>query len=121
MNDLEFQTQYKRLREVHPYMYGSKEKMETIWKFVGEMDEEWFRKFVDNIVAASDPKLEKYDIGQAVIGERRARRSVEFAEDVISATKNWSQITERGLENVLEKYGATNLFEAITKSRKGEI
>jgi predicted glutamine amidotransferase len=63
MNDLEFQIQYKRLKECHPFIYGSKEKMETIWKFVHDMDEPWFRKMVDNICAVSDARHEKYDIG----------------------------------------------------------
>ncbi len=122
MNDLEFQTQYKRLREVHPNLYGSKEKMETIWRFVGDMDEKWFRNFVDNVVASSNPRDEKYDIGQAAIGEKRARKSLEFSENIVRLSEIAAgRISEKGLENILDKYGVSNLFEAVQKSRKGEV
>lgn len=121
MNDLEFQTQYKRLKECHPFMYSSKEKAESIWKFVHDMDASWFEKMVDNICAGSDPKAEKYDIGLAVIGEKRARRSAQFADNLCEATKNWARVTETGLENVLEKYSSGSLVEAVLKSKRGEV
>ena len=122
MNDLEFQIQYKRIKECHPFIYGSKEKMETIWKFVHDMDEPWFRKMVDNICAAPDARSEKYDIGAAVVGEKRARKSAEFAENVVKMSDLVNgRISEKGLGNVLEQYGASNLVEAIERSRKGEL
>lgn len=121
MNDLEFREQYKRLKEVHPHYFGSAEKMNTTWEYVKDLDLKWFTHLVDRIVMGGDPRQQKFDIGEAAIAERRARKSAQFAEDVSKATSNWKQITERGLENVLEKYGGGNLFEAVLKSKKGEI
>lgn len=121
MNDLEFREQYKRLTEVHKHYFDSKEKLNTTWEYVKELDADWFRHLVDRIVMASDPRLHKFDIGEAAIAERRSRKSKQFAEDVCEATKNWKDITEKGLENVLGKYKAGNLFEAVLKSRKGEL
>lgn len=119
MNDLEFREQYKRLREVHPYKFESKEKMETVWRFVESMDAKWFESLVDRIVMSSKGDL---DIGEAVAAERRARKSAQFAEEVCAASKSWENFkTNKGLERVLEKYGANSLFEAIVKSRKGEV
>lgn len=118
MNDLEFREQYKRLKEVHPYKFESPEKMKTVWTFVQDMDVHWFESLVDRIVMSSKGDL---DIGEAVAGERRNRRSKQFAEEVCAATKSWQSFSEKGLGNVLEKYGASNLCEAIDKSRKGEV
>ena len=121
MTQEEYQIQYTRLQDVHPFVYKSQEKMQTIWKFVHDMDASWFQNIVDNICAASDARLEKYDIGQAVIGEKRARKSAKFAEDICEATKNWKNITDDGLSHVLGKYKAKSLLEAIGMSRKGEL
>ena len=118
MNDLEFREQYARLKEVHTLKFESKEKFDTVWRFVKDMDIKWFTSLVDRIVMSSRGDL---DIGEAVASERRNRKSKQFADDVIEATKNWAAITEGGLENVLQKYGSGNLFEAVQKSRKGEL
>lgn len=119
MNDLEFSEQYKRLQVVHPNYFGTQEKMATIWHFVGDMDVRWFKSLVDRIIMAN--RADKIDIGEAVANERRNRKSVAFAEAVSAATKTWANMTEKGLENVLEKYKATNLLEAVRKSQKGEV
>ena len=118
MNDLEFREQYKRLKDVHPFKFESPEKMKTVWQFVNDFDLDWFTKIVDRIVMSSKGDL---DIGDAATGERRARRSKQFADDVCAATKSWVGITDQGLDNTLEKYGAKSLVEAILKSREGNF
>lgn len=121
MNDLEFREQYKRLREVHPHYFGPQEKMNTTWEYVKNLDVDWFRHLVDRLVMAQDPKRKDLDIGEAAVSERRNRKNLAFAEDVAAAAKSWQGITEKGLEKVLEKYRAGSLFDAILKSRKGEL
>lgn len=118
MNDLEFREQYKRLRETHPMKFEPTEKLNTIWRFVQDMEVAWFKSLVDRIVMSSRGDL---DIGEAVAAERRHRKSKEFADSVCAATNAWQGVTEKGLDNVLGKYGAGSLADAVLKSRRGEF
>ncbi len=121
MDEGKFRDQYARLKDVHPQLFGSVEKMTTTWSFVQDLDIDWFTRFCDRIVMAMNPRSDEFDIGKAASGERRHRRSVQFAEDVSAATKNWNRCTEEGLGNVLAKYKSGSLVDAIEKSRKGEL
>lgn len=121
ITDPEFREQYKRLVEVHPHYFSSKEKMDTIWEHVKTLDVDWFRRQVDNIVMAVDIRSEKYDLGYAARQERNARRSAEFAKAVSDAADAWKRVNGQGLESILEKYNSGSLVEAVDKSRKGEL
>lgn len=121
MTDPEFREQYKRLVEVHPKIYSSKEKMDTIWQYVESLDVDWLRRIVDHVVMTTNPYDEKYDIGYAATAERRARRSAQFAEEVAQASTNWNGFTQGKLEGTLEKYKAGSLWDAVDKSRKGQV
>lgn len=119
MNDLEFREQYKRLKEVHPHRFESAEKLSTVWRFVKDMDIQWFTSLTDRIVMSSKGDL---DIGEAVTFERRNRKSKEFADDVCKAVDTVRKLmTDDGLDRVLGKYKAGSLIDAIEKSRKGEV
>lgn len=112
MNDLEFRDQYKRLIEVHPNHFQSQEKMQTVWRFVSEMDAKWFATLVDRIVMSS--RADRFDIGEAVISERRARASLKKADEVInSLNKNSDSISDKGLETVLKLYKIKSLTECL--------
>lgn len=122
MNDIEFREQYKRLRECHPNIFAPKEKMDTIWYYVKDLDLNWFKKIVNHIVMANDVRSEKYDIGAAAIAEMRSRKAQEFANNVIKMSELVSKrMSADGLENTLKHYGANSLLDAVEKSRKGEL
>jgi len=116
MKKEEFEVQYKRLSDVHPMKFNTPEKMKTTWEFVKDLDSDWFRRLCDRVVM--HPRGE-VDIGEAALGEKRALKSAQFAEDVSNATANWNRVSKDGLSNVLEKYGVTTLHSAIEKSKKG--
>lgn len=120
MTQEEFSKQYKRLKDVFPSFYNSQEKMLTTWNFIKEMDEPWFKSLVDRIVMGNRP--DKVDIGEAVINEKRNRKFYEFSQNIIASIDVIkTTVSEKGLDNALEKYQANNLLEAIEKSRKGNI
>ena len=122
MNDLEFRTQYKRLREVHPNVFQSEEKMKATWNAVNDMPIEWFTKQVDRIVSAHSIFDDKYDLREAAIGERRAIKSKEFADNVIKMSDIASgKCTDKGFQSILEKYGVNSIAEAVEKSRKANF
>lgn len=118
MNDLEFREQYKRLKEVHPYTYENNEKALTIWRFVKDMEIDWFKNLVDRIVLSN--RGDKIDIGEAVAAERRSRASVKFADDVIESLRLRNNISEKGLENVLDKYKLKSLVECLSQNKVDE-
>lgn len=119
MTDSEFLNQYKRLMDVFPNKFDSTAKSETVFKFVKDLEINWFEKLVDRIVMTPHGDV---DIGESVAGERRARKSVEFANDVSrSMDCMFNKITEKGLEKTLGAYGSETLWEAIRKSAKGEL
>lgn len=119
MTSEEYAVEYQRLSDVFPNKFLSAAKTETVWKYVKEFDISWFRSLVDRIVMTTHGDV---DIGEVVAAERRARKSKQFADDVVKAMDNVSsRITDAGFEKVLKSYGANSLLEAITKSRKGEL
>lgn len=111
MNDLEFREQYKRLAEVHPIYFDNKEKMQTVWRFVNDMDQQWFKTLVDRIVMSNSAS--KFDIGLEVNSEKRNRANLKFTEDVIKSLENRHGISDNGLESVLNKYKLKSLSDAI--------
>lgn len=115
----EFVEQYERLADVFPHIFSSETKKATVFKFVEGFEAEWFQKLVDRIVMGG--RGDKIDIGEAVMSEKRARRSAKFAEEVCEASRAWNGITDSGLSDVLKKYRSSSLFAAIQKSRKGEV
>lgn len=121
MTEEEFKDQYARLKDVHPTIFGSVEKMTTTWAYVKEMDFDWFKRVTDRIVMSMNPRSDEFDISKLVAAEKRHRRSIQFAEDVAGASAAWNKCTEQGLENTLGKYKANSLLEAVEKSRKGEL
>lgn len=113
----EFQKQYQRLSDVFPNRFKNQTKYETIFAAVDDMTAEWFQRLVDRIVCTPHGDV---DIREAAMGERRALRSVKFADDVskmIDITAG--RITDAGFEKVLNQYGAKSIWEAVQVSRKG--
>lgn len=119
MEKPDFREQYKRLSDVHPKQFNSGEKLNTIWEHVKDLDQDWFRRIVDNVVMSNDPWHERHDIGEAAKGERRARKAQELADGVIKLTENRTGISETGLTEVLNHLGVKSLSEAIEKRERG--
>lgn len=120
MNDQEFREQYKRLTDVHPMFFKASEKMNTIWDYVKNLDQNWFRQQVDRIVGATDPRGERYDLIAAALGERRHQAALRKADEISEAADSWKYVEGKGLGKVLDLYGCSSLLEAVEKSRKGE-
>ena len=116
MNDLEFREQYKRLKEVHPNTYENNEKALTVWRFVKDMEIDWFKSLVDRVVLSN--RGDKIDIGEAVASERRHRASIKFADDVIETLRLRNNISDNGLENVLKRYEFESLIDCLYQNDK---
>ena len=119
MSLAEYMQEYARLEDVFPHIFKSEAKKGTVFRFVDSFEIEWFSKLVDRIVISG--RGDKIDIGDAVAAERRARSSAKFADDLCGAMTTWNGISDSGLDNVLRKYKASNLLEAISSSRKGVV
>ncbi len=113
----EFQNQYQRLQDVFPNRFKNQTKAEAIFSAVDDMTAEWFRRLVDRIVCTPHGDV---DIREAAMGERRAIRSVKFAEDVAKMSDIASgKMTDAGFEKVISQYGVNSIWEAVQVSRKG--
>lgn len=119
MTPEEYIFQYERLCDVFPNKFENPTKMDTVFKFVQDLEIDWFRKLVDRIVMTPHGNI---DIGEEVAGEKRTRKSIEFADDVNKALDVLhGRITPLGLKKVLDAYQVKTLWEAVEKSRRGEL
>lgn len=117
MTNDEFANQYKRLAECFPLKYGSKEKAQTIYKLIADMDSSWLVKATDRIIAS--PRGDG-DLVEAAAIERRHLKSKRFADD-LCASQEACKFSQHGLDEVLKKYKVKSLLEAINKSKSGEV
>lgn len=113
----EFLDQYKRLAECFPARYGSKEKAQTIYKLIEDMENAWLIRATDRIVASVKGDG---DLVEAAAIERRHLRSKRFAEDLCGA-QIANRYSEHGLDEILGKYKVKSLLEAIEKSKSGDV
>lgn len=115
----EFNEQYQRLADCFPNKFSNLSKLETVQRYVLDMDASWFRSLVDRIVMTPHGDL---DIGEAVAGERRSRAMKRFADDATRALQvTKSQMSGDGLEKALKIFGSSSLAEAVEKSQKGKL
>lgn len=121
MTDPEFREQYRRLTDVHKMHFSSKEKMDTIWGYVQDLDVKWFSRIVDSIVMATDVRSERFDIGFAARAERNAKKAAAKAREVSDLVDAYDNLNNQGLEKVLEEYKSGSLLEAVQKSQKGDL
>jgi len=113
MTEVEFKKQVTRLIEVFPQHFSSPTKMQLIFERVKDFEESWFRKLVERIILANDPR---FDFDGAARGERLARKSVADTEAMLKLSDSLSQhVSENGLEDALKQFGAKSLTEAIFK------
>lgn len=113
----EFLDQYKRLAECFPARYGSKDKAQTIFKLIEDMENAWLIRATDRIVASVKGDG---DLVEAAGIERRHLRSKRFAEGICDAL-NACKYSEHGLDEILSKYKVKSLVEAIEKSKRGDF
>lgn len=118
MTNYEFEAQYQKLAEAYPEIYGKKFRKEIIAQCVRDLDLRWFSNLVNRLLL--NPYL-KFDFDEAARNERIAKSRIKATQDetqAIEALK--SKMTASGYEELLKKYNAKSLTEALDNFKKEE-
>lgn len=113
MTNEQFALEYGRLLEWDKASFQSPARQKLIARYVQPLEHSWWRKTVDQIILSNN---RFFDIAEAARGERRAITSLRVARDESEAYSAFSRaMSERGLEETLEKMGSNSLWDAVRK------
>jgi hypothetical protein len=111
MTQLEFEKQAKRLILAFGPESFNQERLKLIFLKVTDLDSSWFEKLVTTLILNGNQRI---DFAELIAAEKAKRKSIELTKNVIEASEQIkSEISENGLSDVLKKFHANSLLDAI--------
>lgn len=115
MSPEEFNLHYKKLSDLYPAQWASKDKANAIAKEVSGLSVEWWEKVVNKVIAANDPFIKLQPIVEA------EKRRLTMEHNSTEQAKEYQAMREKmsgdSLEKLKREHGVESAVDLIGKVR----
>lgn len=113
MTTQEFNLHYKKLSDLYPAQWASKDKANAIAKEVSGLSVEWWEKVVNKVIAANDPFIKLQPIVEAE--KRRLTMEHNSTEQAREHAEMRSKMGSTWLDKAKQEHGVEKASELIGK------
>lgn len=115
MTKEEFQQNYKKLADLYPSQFASKDKAQALANEVKDLSGEWFEKLVNKIIVANDPFMKYMPLIEAE--KRRVNQEFSTSEQAKDFEEMRKRSTPYGLEALKRQHGAESAWDLVEKMK----